>query len=145
MYEYFLWKFRSVYRPEKELSLDEAMIPWRGHLKSRTYNPGKVTKYGVLVRKVCETMAGYVCNMEIYAAEGKKLENTVLSVLDKYLGKNHHIYQDNFYNSVKLAKTFYKNTNVCVIMMAKRGIPHDPEKEAKDLKKGESLFGGKVI
>jgi hypothetical protein len=28
----------------------------------------------------------------VYATEGKKLENTVLSILDKYLSKNHHIY-----------------------------------------------------
>jgi len=32
MYEYFLQKFTSVYGPKQELSLDEAMIPWQGHL-----------------------------------------------------------------------------------------------------------------
>jgi hypothetical protein len=32
VYEYFLQKFRSVYSPNKELSLDEAMIPRLGHL-----------------------------------------------------------------------------------------------------------------
>jgi hypothetical protein len=42
MYDYLLQKFRSVYSPEKELSLDEAMIPWRGGLKFRTCNPGKI-------------------------------------------------------------------------------------------------------
>ena len=46
IYEYFVQKFRSVYSPKQELSLDEAMIPWRGRLKFRTYNPGKTTKYG---------------------------------------------------------------------------------------------------
>jgi len=75
------------------------MIPWWGHLKFRTYNPGKITKYGVLVRMVCEALSGYICNMEIYSAEGKKLD-TVLSLLDRNLGQNHHTYQDNFYNSV---------------------------------------------
>jgi hypothetical protein len=43
VYEYFL---------QKCMSLDEAIIPWRGHLKFRTYNPGKITKHGVLVRMV---------------------------------------------------------------------------------------------
>ena len=52
VYEYFVQKFRSVYSPKQELSVDEAMIPWRGCLKFRTYNPGKITKYGVLVRMV---------------------------------------------------------------------------------------------
>jgi hypothetical protein len=44
----------SVYSPGKELSLDEAMLPHRGSLKYRTYNPRKITKYGVLVRMVCK-------------------------------------------------------------------------------------------
>jgi hypothetical protein len=40
VYEYFVQKFRSVYSPKQELSLDEAMIPWRGRLAFKTYNPG---------------------------------------------------------------------------------------------------------
>jgi len=96
MYEYFVQKFRSVYSQKQELSPDEAMIPWLGHLKFRTYNPRKITKYGVLVRMVCETVSGYICNMGIYSAEGKKLEDTMLSLLDRNLGQNLHIYQDFF-------------------------------------------------
>ena len=63
VYEYFVQKFRSVYSPKQELSLDEAMIPWQGCLKFRTYNPGKITKYVALVRMMCEAVSGYVCNM----------------------------------------------------------------------------------
>jgi len=36
VYEYFVQKFGSVYTPEQELSLDKAMIPWRGCLKFMT-------------------------------------------------------------------------------------------------------------
>jgi len=85
VYKYFVQKFRPVYSPKEELSLDEAMIPWRGRLKFRTYNPGKITKYGVLVRMVCEAVSGYICNMEIYSAEGKKMEDTLLSLLPIYM------------------------------------------------------------
>jgi len=54
---------------------------------------------------VCEVVLGYICNMEIYWAEGKKLEDTVLSLLDWNLGQNHHIYKDDFYNSARLSQT----------------------------------------
>ena len=47
-------------------------------MKFRTYNPGKITKYRELVRMVCEAVTGYIRNMEIYSAEGKKLEDTGL-------------------------------------------------------------------
>jgi len=63
MYEYFVQKFRSVYSPKRELSLDEAMVPWQGCLKFRTYNLGKITKYVVLGRMMCEAVLGYICNM----------------------------------------------------------------------------------
>ena len=49
------------------------MIPWQGHLKFRTYSPEKITKYGVLVRMVCEAVSSYIWKVEIYSAEGKKL------------------------------------------------------------------------
>jgi len=66
------------------------------------------------VRTVCEAVSGYICNMEIYSTEGKKLEDTVLSLLDRNLGQNHHIYQDKYYNSVRLAQTLLvRNVRVC--------------------------------
>jgi len=50
----------------------------------------------------------------------------MLSLLDRNLGQNHHIYQDNFYNSVRLTQTLLdRNVRVCGNMMANRGIPRD--------------------
>jgi hypothetical protein len=43
--------------------------------------------------------------MALYAAEGKKLKDTVLSLSDRNLGQSHHIYLDYFYDSVKVAET----------------------------------------
>jgi len=51
-------RFQTVYKPAQELSLDEAMIPWRGRLKIPTYNLGKLIKYGILVRMVSEATTG---------------------------------------------------------------------------------------
>jgi len=112
------------------------MMSWQGPLKSRTYNSGKMTKYGELVRMVCEVVSGYICNMDIYWAEGKKLEDIMLSLLDRNLGQNHHIYHDNFYNSVRLAQTLLdRNMRVCGRMRANRGIPRDVEGERQALQK----------
>jgi hypothetical protein len=117
------------------------MIPWWGRLKFRTYNPDKITKYGMLVRMVCEVVSGYICNMELYSAEVKKLEDTVLSLLHGNLGQNHHIHQDSFYNSVRLAQTLLeRNVRVCGIMRAIRGIPCDLEGKGRHLKEGQSTF-----
>jgi hypothetical protein len=105
VYEYFLHKYRSVYSPKPELSLEEAMNLQWGRLKFLMYNPRKTTKCDMLARMVCEALLDYVCHIDIYAAEGKKLEDTVLSLLDRNLGQNHYISLDNFYDSVKVAET----------------------------------------
>jgi hypothetical protein len=52
--------------------------------------------------------------MEICASEGKKLEETVFSVLVTYLNLWLHVYQANYYNSVKIAeKLLLRKTRVC--------------------------------
>jgi len=40
--------FRTNYIPDKEISLDEGMLGWRGRLRFRVYNSGKIMKYGLL-------------------------------------------------------------------------------------------------
>ena len=90
---------------------------------------------------VCEAVSVCICNMVVYSAEGEKLEDTVLSILDRILGQNHHIYQDSYYNSVRLAQTLLeRNVRGCSTMRANRGIPHDLEEEGKHLKKGKPAF-----
>ena len=75
-------------------------------------------------------------NKELYSAEGKKLEDRVLSLLGGTLGLNHHIYQDNYYNSVRLAQTLLdRNMRVCGTIRANRGISRDLEGEGAAHKK----------
>jgi hypothetical protein len=54
--------------------------------------PGKIIKYGVLVRMVCEAVFGDICEMKICAGERQNLKDRVLSLSDRNLGQNQHIY-----------------------------------------------------
>lgn len=122
--DYLRQKFNDVYKLRQQLSLDECIIPRRGRLSIRTYNPGKITKYGILVRMVCEAVAGYICNFHIYATDGNKLEDTVLTVIEPYKNLWHEIYQDNYYNNVKMAQILLKNKiRVCGIIRKNRRLP----------------------
>ena len=52
-----------------------------------------------------------------------------------------HIYEDNLYNSVRLAQTLLnRNVRVYSTRKANRGIPCDPDGEGKHWKKGKSAF-----
>ena len=37
LFDFFLERFQTIHKPNQQLSLDEAMIPWRGRLRIRTY------------------------------------------------------------------------------------------------------------
>ncbi|XP_026476403.1 uncharacterized protein LOC113382057 [Ctenocephalides felis] len=88
---------------DQTLSLDEAIIPHRGRLSFRVYNPGKKSKYGMLVRLLCESESAYITNFKLYNGNGQKLQNLVEDVLENYANIWHHVYMDNYYSSVELA------------------------------------------
>ena len=122
--DYFIPKFLNVYKPRQQLSLDESIIPWRGRLSFRVYNAGKIIKYGILVRMVCESTSGYICNFKIYAAEKNPLLHTIQSVLEPYYNLWHHVYMDNFYNSVKNTEILLRHgIRICGTIRINRGFP----------------------
>jgi hypothetical protein len=89
----------------------------------RTYNLGKLTKYGLLVRVVTESTSGYTGNLEIYSGEGKKLQETTASVLEPYLDQNYHVCQDNYHNSVVTAEYLLsRKVRVCGTVTVNRDL-----------------------
>ena len=133
--------FRTNYILVGEISLDEAMLGWRGRLWLRVYNPGKITKYGILVRMVCESSTGYISNLQIYDGKCGPLTETVGFLLEPYERKGYHLYQDNCYNSVHQAnELLQKLIRVCGTNRVNRGLPKDMIEEAKTLKKGYVTF-----
>jgi hypothetical protein len=135
----FLHKFVNVYSPKRELSLDEGIIPWRGRLSFKVYNASKIIKYGILVRIVCEALTGYICNMQIYSGQGRRLNDTISILLEPYMNKGHHVYMDNYYNSVGTSEMLLDyGIRTCGTIRVNRGVP-DPLKQIT-LRRGETAF-----
>ena len=81
--------FITNYKPDREISLDEGMLGWRGRLRFRVYNPSKISKYGILVWMVFESSTGYICNLQIYDGKCGPLTETVGFLLEPFEGKGH--------------------------------------------------------
>lgn len=101
--------FNDAYIPGKDLSLDESLLLFRGRLSFRQYIKTKAAKYGIKFYELT-TSDGYVLTFVIYQGKdsssndsGSKTEKLVLSLMDRYLNKCHHLFMDNFYNSVALS------------------------------------------
>ena len=94
-------KLKENYNPSKNLSVDEAMIGFKGRLSFKQYMPMKPTRFGIKVWELCDSKSGYCCNFEIYT--GKKEDNPITNGLgydvvyrlsSPYHNQGHHLYFD---------------------------------------------------
>ena len=49
-------KFRSAFYPEKDLSLDEMVVKWKGRSKYKMYNSNKPEKYHIKTFGLCDSL-----------------------------------------------------------------------------------------
>ena len=123
---YLLSRYKKVYVPKQELSLDEGQMPWRGRLGFKVYNPLKPDKYGVKFYILAEAESGYVVNFEIYSGKSSSTHDLVLRLTENLKNKYYKLYMDNYYNSVKLAEALLTNKIYCCgTLRLVRGAPKD--------------------
>ena len=106
--DYLNDRFVSMYDPHCEVSIDEAMIKFKGRSSMKQYMPKKPIKRGFKAWMRGDGINGYISELEIYAGKetekGEKgLGKHVVEKLTKRLvGRHHHIYFDNFFTSIPL-------------------------------------------
>ena len=101
-------QFATVCDPGKEVSIDEAMIPFKGRSSLKQYLPMKPVKRGIKVWVRADANTRYVSAFDVYA--GKKGNTTekglgatvVKHLCEKLYHSYRHIYYDNFFSSVDL-------------------------------------------
>jgi hypothetical protein len=62
-------KFRSVYIPECDMSVDKSLVMWKGHLSWKVYVPSKPVRFGIRSFELCEAKSSYVWNFVIYVGQ----------------------------------------------------------------------------
>ena len=104
------------YCPGQELSVDEAMIKYKGHARGKVRMPKTPVKIGFKVWCCCCSCCGYLCTFQVY--EGRPVDpGSGKSVTEKgmvsrvvkdltlpFSGSNHVLYMDNFFNSGPLVE-----------------------------------------
>ena len=137
--DYFRDKCKSIYVPEKNLSLDEGMMKWKGRLNIKVYNPKKPIKYGIKFFFLCESKSGFVLDFIIYRGMYQSLRDTVFELMEPHLDKGYHLFMDNYYNSVALAGELHtRGTHCSGTLRISRGAP----RELQDIVKRRSLQRG---
>lgn len=60
---------REEYRPCQNLSVDEAMVAFKGQLSMKQYVPLKPMKRGIKFWECADSSNGYVCNFQVYVGK----------------------------------------------------------------------------
>jgi hypothetical protein len=107
VFEMALRNFQGHYDPHRDLSVDEAMVSFKGRLAFKQYMPAKPTKWGIKVWELADSHNGFVLNMQVYTGkagvqgpglqdagrEDVGLGHRVVEYLTRpYHRLNHHIY-----------------------------------------------------
>ena len=68
-------QFSENYTVHQPVTIDEAMIPYKGGLSFKQYMKNKPTKWGIKVFVLSDATNGYIYRLQIYT--GKNLESTI--------------------------------------------------------------------
>jgi len=147
VYQMLLHKFQSTYTPQRDLSIDESMMAYKGRLGWVQYIPSKRARFGVKFFTLCESQTGYIWNSIIYCGKGTTFNekyaqyglsmSSVLSLVDALLGKGYCVTVDNFYTSPELLDILIRNKTDAygTVRSNRRNLPSDFTRDK--LKKGE--------
>ena len=142
------------FTPEALISVDEAMIAFKGRLYFKQYIKGKPTEWGIKVWCAADPITGYLVNFSFYTgksnevAEGGQGYNVVMSLTEPYHNTFRQVFSDNFFTSIKLAKDLLlKDTYFCgTIRTNRKGWPDQLKgKKKKTVGETKMLQQGNLV
>ena len=100
--------FCRIYCPHQNVSVDEAMVPFKGRSTLKQYTPLKPIKRGIKVWSMADAENGFLCEFDVYT--GKKAGNVqkglganVVTTLTEHISNTfRNVYFDNFFTSASL-------------------------------------------
>ena len=137
--------FQTSYTLSQEVSVDEAMIPFRGRLAYRQYMPAKPVKRGIKVWALCDARNGYMSKFDIYLGRQNNTTehglgyNVVTRLTDYLQGTRRMLFFDNFFTGVQLMKDLLaKGLYACgTVRACRKGFPPALKKPATVRNRGD--------
>ena len=141
-------KFEAMYGPEKELSLDEMTIAFKGRHTLKQYNPKKPDKYGYKAFVLSESDSGNVLKWTMYTGRNEDVDDNedvgathliVRDLMVPYTGKGHEVYMDSYYAGPAIANELAgMDTGLCgTVNCNRRGMPKELRPGQLPLRKGD--------
>ncbi|XP_065653795.1 piggyBac transposable element-derived protein 4-like [Hydra vulgaris] len=143
-------RFKTVYNPGKNLSVDESLVLYKGHLHFRQYIKTKRARFGIKLYELA-TSEGITLDFLVYCGKGMFADDDINDqmpssaripsvLMEPFIGKGHTLYTDNYYTCTTLAKYFLDNkTHLCGTIRSNR-FNYSKDILIEVLKKGDAVF-----
>jgi len=104
-----IYQSNKYYKPEKEITIDESMISFRGRCSLVQYMPAKPIKYGLKAFLLCEAKIGYVFKWKLFTGDPMDCDQNygltykvLRDLCKKYKGKGNILFTDRYYTSLQV-------------------------------------------
>jgi hypothetical protein len=118
-------KFMDLYTPERDATIDNSPLPYKGRLGWVQYIPQKIARFGIKTYTLSESKSAYVFFTIIYTGNGTKLDEqykdlpvsslVVMTLFKPLLDKGHCVTVDNSYTSPQLADRRFSTIQMCTV------------------------------
>jgi hypothetical protein len=147
VYERLGEKFKDLYTPLRDITIDESLLLFKGRLGWRQFMPLKRARFGIKMFILCESRSGYVWSSIIYTGKGTIIDReyahmpvssqVVMTLMKPLLGKGYCLTTDNFYTSPELSELLASRLtdSYGTVNKTRRGVP--AELKSKRLRTGE--------
>ncbi|GFS10706.1 PiggyBac transposable element-derived protein 4-like [Elysia marginata] len=115
------------------------MVAFTGRISFKQYMKNKPTPWGFKIWCCAEAESGYLLNFQVYTGKNGNHQPTehgqghqvVTNMVQNHLGKNHAVFFDNFFSSVKLVEDLLKEKTTCcgTIRPNRKGWPLPSQKQ----------------
>ncbi|KAI4477629.1 hypothetical protein M0802_014674 [Mischocyttarus mexicanus] len=121
--DYIDSKFQGYFTPDREISIDESVVKFKGRISFITYNPKKPTKWGIRIYVLSDARTGYIYAMLPYYGRVSTdslirpdlpvSSRIVLQLYHRLLNANseakgYHIFTDRYFTGIPLAQELLK-------------------------------------
>jgi len=112
IFQEFISNCQQTYTPERDVSVDESLMAYKGRLSWIQYIASKRARFGIKFYMLCESNTGYIWNSVLYTGKGTTWDgkysqygiatSSVLTLMDPLLDNGYCLTTDNFYTSPEL-------------------------------------------
>ena len=139
--------YRQCFCPGQNISIDEAIIKFKGRVLMRQYMPAIQTKWGYKNFVVSDSKTGYALRHKIYTGPEAfpcerdigLAEQVVLDLMDGFENKGNVIYMDNFFSNPGLFRKLQeKQIGACgTVQPLRKFMPKGLKQRALAPRKGD--------